>query len=363
MDPDILNDAHPSTVAVAAGRGRRVPGGPLNVPITAVSASHAPFDPEYARRGNPTWEAFEEAVGALEGGRAVAFSTGMAAAAAVLRKVPVGGTVVAPADAYTGFRELVDDLSSAGRLHWRSVAVSDASAVLDACDGADLLWIETLTNPLLEIADVGLLTEGAHARGLVVAVDSTFSTPLRLRPLEHGADVVVHSATKLIGGHSDLLLGVAVTRQDDRWHDLHRARALEGATPGTLEAWLALRGLRSLPLRLDRAEANAGELAARLVSHPAVERVRYPGVGTIISFEVAGGQQAADLACASVRLVVHATSFGGVETSMERRSRHPGEESLPPGLIRLSAGCEHVEDLWQDLSRALEAGAREVSSA
>jgi cystathionine gamma-synthase len=337
MDDDVLASARPATVAVAAGRGPRLPGGPLNPPLTGASAFHALGEVDYAREGHPTWEAFEEAVGALEGGRAVAFSSGMAAVAAVLRRVPVGGTVVAPHDAYTGFRALADDL---------------------ACDGADLLWVETPTNPLLVTADLPALVEGGHARGLVVAVDSTFATPLRRRPLDEGADVVVHSATKMLGGHSDLLLGVAVTRQDDWWERLHRSRALDGATPGALEAWLALRGLRSLPVRLDRAESNAGELARRLGSHPAVTRVRYPGSGTIVSFETVGGRQVAEAACAGVRLVVHATSFGGVETSMERRGRHPGEERLPETLIRLSAGCEHVDDLWDDLARALDEAVR-----
>ena len=167
-----------------------------------------------------------------------------------------------------------------------------------------------------------------------------------------GADIVVHSATKLIGGHSDLLMGAAVTADAEELQRLHGTRSLFGATPGMLECFLALRGARTLALRLERAQGTARELAERLAGHPAVQRVRYPDFGTIVSFDL-DDAAAADRACRAVTLVRHATSLGGVETSLERRAVHPGQEHLPPGLIRLSVGLEAVEDIWTDLVAAL----------
>jgi cystathionine gamma-synthase len=186
-------------------------------------------------------------------------------------------------------------------------------------------------------------------------VDNTFATPLLQRPLELGADIVVHSATKLIGGHSDLLLGAAVTADPHQLELLRDVRSRNGATPGMLECFLALRGARTLALRLRQAQSSAQELAARLSAHAAVTRVRYPGLGTIVSFELADGA-AADRACRATRIIRHATSLGGIETSMERRNAHPGQEHIPPGLIRLSVGCEDIDDLWRDLEAALGGG-------
>jgi cystathionine gamma-synthase len=186
-----------------------------------------------------------------------------------------------------------------------------------------------------------------------VVVDNTFATPLLQRPLELGADIVVHSATKLIGGHSDLLLGAAVTADNEQLQKLRSARSLNGATPGMLEAFLALRGSRTLALRLRQAQTSAQQIAGALAEHPAVELVRYPGWGTIVSFELADGA-AADRACRATRLVQHASSLGGVETSMERRNANPGQEHIPPGLIRLSVGCEAADDILRDLIAALD---------
>lgn len=359
---------HPETVAVAAGRGGP-PGAPLSVPPVLASVYREGGEVGYAREGNPTWSALEEALGALEGGEVRVFASGIAAVAAVLESLPVGGRVVAPRHAYLGMRALLADLVGRGRLVADLVDVADTEAVLAACDGAALLWVESPTNPLLEVADVPALVAGAHARSVPVAVDATFATPLLQRPLDLGADLVVHSTTKLISGHSDVLGGAVATRDAGWLEAVTRRRHLHGAIPGPLDAWLVLRGLRTLPLRLARAQASAGVLATRLVGHVAVERVRYPGLpddpgharaaaqlagfGTMVAFEVAGGAAAADAACAAVRLVEHVTSLGGVETTMERRGRHAGEEDLPPGLVRLSVGCEHVEDLWADLAQAL----------
>jgi cystathionine gamma-synthase len=357
-----------ATLAVHAGRGERAEGDPLNPPLVAAATF---FGARYARHeGTPGWEALEEAVGALEGGTAVSFASGMGAIAAVLEELPPGAHVVVPHDGYTGTRALLGAREAAGKLTLARVDIADTAAVLDACAGADLLWVETPSNPLIAIAELDVLCEGAHRAGALVAVDSTLATPLLQRPLELGADIAVHSATKFIGGHSDLLMGIAITRDEALAEHLREARRLLGTTPGALEAYLALRGLRTLPVRLDRGQANALELAQRLAAHPDVPRVRYPGLpddpgherarrlmdgfGAVLAFEVAGGAEHADRVCDRVEVLAHATSLGGVESLIERRARYP-LELAPEGLLRLSVGCEDVEDLWRDLERALAA--------
>ena len=351
----------PATIAVSAGRPPAEPNQGLNVPVTLTSTYVAsdggtrPGDLGYGRWTNPTWEAFEAALGALEGGRALLFGSGMAAIAASLALLPEGApAVVLPRHAYNGTLALVRDLADRGRLQPRLVDVHDTGAVVEALPGAALLWIETPTNPMLEVADVPALVTAARAVGALVVADNTFATPLLQQPLADGVDVVVHSVTKYLAGHSDVVLGAAVTR-DDVLHDrLHTHRTLHGAVPGPMEAYLALRGLRTLPLRIERSGANAAELARRLAGHPGVERVRYPGFGSIVSVEVAGGADAAEQVASGVRLWVHATSLGGVESSLERRRRHAGEPTtVPENLLRLSVGIEDVEDLWHDLSTAL----------
>jgi cystathionine gamma-synthase len=343
------------------------------VAVPLASTYHADGPLSYGREGNAVWDALEEVLGALEGGQALVFASGLAAIAAVLETLPVGAVVVAPEDAYLGTRGLLADLASRDRLRVTLVDVADTSATLAACDGADLLWCESPTNPMMAIADLGALCGGARAAGVPVVVDNTFATPLLQRPLELGADVVVHSVTKFLAGHSDLVMGATVTRDPGRLEALHRRRSLHGAVPGPLEAFLALRGVRTLAVRLERAQDNAGELARRLATHPAVSRVRYPGLvdhpghdlasrqmdgfGAMLSFEVHGGAPVADAVCDAVRLCVHATSLGGVETLLERRQRWEGEEATPAGLVRVSVGIEDVEDLWSDLEAALDASA------
>jgi cystathionine gamma-synthase len=354
----------PATLVVSAGRPAAEPNAGLNVPVTLTSTYVAsdgatrPGDLGYGRWTNPTWEAFEEALGALEGGRALLYGSGMAAIAATLSLLPPAGSrppaVVLPRHAYNGTLSLVAALAAEGRLEPRPVDVHDTAAVTAALPGAALLWIETPTNPMLEIADVPALAAAAHAEGAVVAADNTFATPLLQRPLALGADVVVHSVTKYLAGHSDVVLGAAVTADDALRARLHTHRTLHGAIPGPMEAYLALRGLRTLHLRVERSGANAAELARRLADHPAVQRVRYPGFGSIVSVEVAGGADGAERVASSVRLWVHATSLGGVESSLERRRRHPGEPAtVPENLLRLSVGIEDVDDLWHDLAAAL----------
>lgn len=340
----------PATVAVVAGRPQQ-PGEPLNQPI--VLASNVRGGGEYSRtHGTATWAALEEAVGALEGGRAVAFSSGMAAAAAAVYAL-APAVVVIPTVSYLGVRSLLAEYASRGSIETRPVDITDTAAVIAAAHGADVVWIETPTNPTLDVADIAAIVAGVAASGARVVVDSTFATPLRQRPLDDGATIVLHSATKFIGGHSDLLLGICVTADDEVHDRLIAARTFQGATPGALEAFLALRGLRTLPVRLAAAERNAAILVERLNSHVGVGEVRYPGSGAMVSFVCRGGAAAADAVCDRVRLLVPATSLGGVETTIERRQKYAGDSHVDPGLLRMSVGIEDVEDLWRDLDDAL----------
>jgi cystathionine gamma-synthase len=333
-----------------------MPDGPMNPPIVMASTYHAGGEVGYGRYGNPTWEMLETAVGALEGGVATAYASGMAAVAAVVDLVPSGGVVVTGPASYYGTLSLLGRLEERGRLAVRQVDLADAAATEDALQGADLCWAESPTNPLLRLVDLPGLAGRAGAAGALLAVDNTFATPILQRPLEVGADLVVHSATKYLSGHSDLLLGLAVARDVGIADRLVEVRSGQGSVPGTVEAWLALRGLRTLHLRVERAQANAAELAVRLASHPAVARVHYPGLGAMVSIELHGDAASAERVTASTGLWVHATSLGGVESSLERRRRWAGESTdVPETLIRLSVGVEDVDDLWADLAGALDA--------
>lgn len=348
-------DPRPATIAVTAGRPAHEPDRPLNEPITMASTYVAGGDVEYGRYGNPTWTAFEEVLGALEGGRALAFASGMGAVTTVLDLVGQDGLVVAPAHAYTGTLLQLADLESRGRVRSELVDITDTEAVVAACEDAALVWLESPTNPALELADIAAIAAAARAAGAYVVVDNTFATPILQRPLTLGADLVVHSVTKYLAGHSDVLMGAVVARDDELYAVLKGRRDLMGAIPGTLEAWLALRGLRTLHLRVERAQANATELARRLAGHPALSEVRYPGFGGIVAIVLAGGAEAGDLLTRSTRIWVHATSLGGVESTFERRRRWKAEPpTIPDGLVRMSVGIEDVEDLWADLRSALD---------
>ena len=345
----------PATRTVHVGRPPHEPDQPLNVPITMASTYVAGGDLEYGRYANESWSAFEAALGSLEGGHCLAFSSGMAAITTVLDLVAQGDTVVAPAHSYTGTLLSLADLELRGRLSARYVDITDTGAVAAACEDAALLWFESPTNPALEIADVPALCEAAHAAGARVVVDNTFMTPLLQRPLELGADIVVHSATKFIAGHSDVQLGAVVTADAELNGVIKGRRDLHGNAPGPFEAWLGLRGLRTLALRVERSSSNAAELARRLRDHPRAVEVRYPGVGGIISL-VLGDADSADLLVRSTSVWTHATSLGGVESTFERRRRWKSEPAtIPEGLVRLSVGIEDVEDLWADLEQALGA--------
>jgi cystathionine gamma-synthase len=288
----------------------------------------------------------------------------MAAISAVLSSFGAGSRVVAPDDVYTGVGTWLRD--AARRLGWivTRVPVAETAAWVDASTDADLVWLESPSNPLLEVTDLATVIPAAKSSGAFVAVDNTFATPILQQPLLLGADVVVHSATKYIGGHADLLAGVAITQDSAVEERLRAHRHLHGATPGALEMFLALRGLRTLPLRFERAQDNARRLVEFLRAHPRVHTVRYPvmadpasgecrGFGAVISFEIDGSADDADHVCSSVRVIRPATSLGGVESTIERRAKLAGQTHLPPTLLRLAVGIEGVDDLQADLEEAL----------
>ena len=361
------------TVAVQAGRPRRDPGAPMNPPLTLSSTYVQAASVEYGRDGNTTWGALEAALGALDHGDAITFASGLAATTAIADLVPNGGTVVLSTVTYHGVRHIFERLQDAGRLTFRLAPADDTDAILAAADGADMVWVESIANPLLVVADVPAIAAGARQRGAISVVDATFATPLRQRPLELGADIVLHSGTKFIGGHSDLLLGAVVARGTAHANALWTHRREHGSIPGALEAFLALRGLRTLAVRLDRAEATAAELARRLAEHELVAEVYYPGrpgdsqhevasrvlpdgCGPMLSFEVAGTVEQTDAFLGRLRLFANATSLGGVESLIERRARYAGDAAIVgPTLCRVSVGLERVDDLWADLDGALGA--------
>ncbi|MDR2453684.1 MAG: PLP-dependent aspartate aminotransferase family protein [Bifidobacteriaceae bacterium] len=380
------SELSPQTLAVAAGRPRWEQGAPVNTPVTLSSTFISRGQPEpgeasYARYDNPSHHAAEEVLGLLEGGSqpAVLFASGMAAIDAAFSLVPPGGRLVVPTHAYNGTLALAQQLAAQGRVRLSLVPIDQTEAVVAALGGgggsapASLLWIETPTNPLLEVADAARLTQAARAVGCLVAADNTLATPLGQRPLDWGADLVVHSASKYLGGHSDLIGGAVAPACDEHLGALRDFRRVHGATPSAFDAFLLLRGLRTLPLRMERVNASAATLARRLESHPAVAKTHYPGLeshpaaalaksqmtggaGGVIAIEVRGGAGEADQVAARTRHWAPATSLGGVESMLERRRRWPGEfADVPENLIRLSVGIENVDDLWRDLDHALGA--------
>lgn len=376
---DSSSELHLDTLAVSAGRPERQPDGSVNPPIVASSTFHAGGPYGYGREWNETTSYAEDILGQLEGGHAVLFSSGMAAANAVFDLIPLGGVIVAPNHAYTAVGIRIKELHEGGHLTARFVDVSDAPALVDAITGntstdgkgsADWVWLETPTNPLMEICDLPAAITTAHDIGAKVVVDNTFMTPVRQRPLSLGADVVMHSVTKGLAGHSDLLMGGLVTSDRELASEFVRRRIFLGAAPSAFDSFLAARGMRTLSIRIDRAEGNARILAERLHTHPVVKKVFYPGLhgsagsevhskqaqgpGIVLSFDIHGTADQATAICEAVTLMTFATSLGGVETLIERRRRWAHENvEVPETLIRLSVGIENVEDLWADLNQAL----------
>jgi cystathionine gamma-synthase len=346
----------------------------LNVPPILASNFIIGDGREYSRDdGTPTWEALETIVGGLEDGNSVAFASGMAAIAAIFDQLKTGARVILPEDCYQGVAGLAAAGAEKGRWVVERLEVDATERWVQACNSADLIWLESPSNPLLTVADLEAICGAKRAQNAILAVDNTFATPLNQQPLELGASVSVQSVTKFIGGHSDLLAGIATTRDDGLWHALRKSRELTGATPGALECFLAVRGARTLAVRLDKAQKTALYLAQQLEAHRHVTRVRYPGLvshpshatakrllkgyGTIISFELDGGADFADKVCANTKLIQHCTSLGAVESTMERRAAIPGQEHLPPTLLRLSVGIENAQDLWRDLDTAINSSA------
>jgi len=363
----------------------RVSGRPATPPLVPASIYVSQGTPHpgrgYGRDGNPGWEALEQALGGLEDAEAVAFASGQAASMALMLALAPGRErIVLPEDGYYGGRVLADRL----RPHsTRPVPVDlrDLAAVERELTAApSVLWAETPTNPLLRVADLSRLGALAAAAGAPMIVDNTVATGLLQRPLDAGATASLYSLTKAISGHSDVILGAVVSRDAGLVAELKAWRSSGGGIPGPFEAWLALRGLKTLPLRIARQSASALAIAGHLAGHPRVTAVHYPGVdragvdrpgadtttselarrqmpdgfGPLLSFEVTpDGADAADKVVAASRLVLPATSFGGVESTWERRARWPAE-TAPAGLIRLSVGVEPAADLITDIDEALE---------
>jgi cystathionine gamma-synthase len=369
------------TLAIHAGGAPDEATGAMAPPLhLATTFRHGPAAErvagyQYQREGDPTNDRLREAIAALEGATAaLTFASGMAAISAVLESLPGGARIAIPDDCYTGLRVLASDFLPGRRIAVQRLDMGDLEAVRAACaNGLDLLWIETPSNPLLKVCDIGALATIAHAHGALLACDNTFATPVLQRPLSLGADLVMHSTTKYFGGHSDVLGGaLAFARDDDGLlervaHRLH----LTGATLAPFSAWLTLRGCRSLPARMAMHCANARRVAEFLSSHPAVSRTHYPGLashpghaiagaqmrdfGGMLSIELAGGRAAALAVAGALRLFTNATSLGGCESLVEHRASVEGENPVSPaGLLRLSVGLEHADDLLADLEQALD---------
>jgi cystathionine gamma-synthase len=297
----------------------------------------------YQRYGHPAGAEAERALGDLEGGHALLFPSGAGATTALLLSLLEPGTAVAVAhDAYYGTHVLIRAVERWGL---RLVEFDQTGAPPER---ADLVWIEAPSNPLLSMPDF----EAAFAHPAPTVVDSTAATPIYLRPLEIGADFVLHSATKFLGGHHDVLLGAVVCKERESYDRLLEFRTRSGIVAAPDAAWLLHRSLKTLPLRMERHTATAQEVARRLEAHPAIERVRYPGFGGLMSFDVAGGAEAARRVETSVRLIANATSLGGADSVLETRARWEGDR-VPANLVRFSVGLEDVEELWADLEQAL----------
>ena len=339
---------------------------------TFAAPYHAAGDPKtapfsYGRFSNPTWSLFEQALSELEGGPSIVFASGMAATNAVFGvTLRAGDILVMPSDSYYTSRLVAQGYLTEMGIKVR-LAPTAGNAQLEHLAGAKLLWLETPANPTLEVCDIAAMVQAAHAQGVLVAVDNTTATALGQRPLALGADFSVASDTKALTGHSDLILG-HVASQDNAWAErIHTWRTQQGAIPGPMEVWLAHRSIGTLALRLERQCFNALKLAKFLASHPQVQSVRYPGLpddpaheiasrqmqwyGPVVSFVLKGKAEAEQFLHNS-KLIIEATSFGGIQTSAERRARWSGDE-IPEGFIRLSVGCEDIQDLLEDFSQAL----------
>jgi cystathionine gamma-synthase len=369
------------TTAVHAGRridaatGAVTPAIQLSTTFERGPDGEYPRGFSYAREDNPNRRALEECLTALEGGKqALAFSSGMAVATAILQGLEPGDHILAPDDVYYGFKKLIGEVFAKAGLETDYVDMADLKAVRDAVRPATrLVWVETPSNPLLKIADLTGIAEIARLAKAIGICDGTFATPVLQRPLDCGIDMVTHSTTKYIGGHSDVVGGALITRFDNYLFERARkAQQFGGATPSPFDCWLTLRGVATLPYRVRAQSENARQIAEFLREHKAVEAVHYPGLpshpghaiaarqmtgfGGMLSVQVRGGREQAMGVAARVRLFTRATSLGGPHSFIEHRASIEGPGSkTPQNLLRMSAGLENVEDLIADLEQALAA--------
>lgn len=385
------------TFVVSAGRPEHEHDAPVNTPITLSStyrgAGTVTSDNRvYSRFSNPNWDDFEEVVAGLEGADlpALVFPSGMAAIDSVMNLVPVGSTILIPKHVYMASATLANDIAQRGICDVVRIDLLDTESVIEAMEiaaanrgtNADninyaapkvLLWLESPTNPMLEVADLPVILEAARRLGIVSAVDNTFATPVVQKPLAMGADIVVHSATKYLAGHSDVVMGVTVTSNPELREAMYHHRTVGGSISGPVETWLALRGVRTLALRVEKSMSNAAYLADKFTQVPGIREVRYPGLANDPGHERAAAQmtggfggvlcivldataEETETFVNTLKIWTPATSLGGIESLVERRRRHPSEpESIPVSLLRMSVGIENPEDLYQDVVAALAA--------
>lgn len=370
---------HRDTLAVHAAHGPDPATGaiaqPINLSTTFERAADGslPHGYLYARDANPNRASLERVLAALEGGAtAAAFSAGQAATMAVFQALSPGDHVILPTSVYYGTRRLLDAVFARWGLTMTSVDMRDAENVAAAMGPATkLVWVETPSNPLLAVADIARIAEIAHATGARCAVDNTWATPIGQTPLALGADLVMHSTTKYLGGHSDVMGGAIIAREDDEFFQHVRiTQTVGGAIAAPFDCWLVVRGIKTLPHRVRAHSANAAAVAGFLEAHPKVEAVHYPGLashpghavaarqmmafGGMVSVQVRGGREASLRVKANVRLFTRATSLGGPESLVEHRAsvEAPGS-GTPDNLLRLSIGLEHPDDLIADLDQAL----------
>lgn len=368
------------TIAVRAGGEPDPATGAVAPPIhLSTTFEHGPAAEElhgfsYIRDANPTGTRLEEALASLEGGSSsLIFSSGMAAGAAYVQSLPAGSHIVYPDDLYHGFRVLFEEFAPRWGLSASAIDMSNLDSFGPALrKETRLLWTESPSNPLMKVVDLGELAGIAHDVGAKLLVDSTFATPALQQPLLLGADCVLHSTTKYLGGHSDVQGGALVFRSGAEEHDLvEHTRQILGAVASPFNSWLVLRGLRSLCCRMERHSANAMAIARSLQTHSAIEAVHYPGLsshsghavarkqmkqfGGMLSIQIAEGRDAAVAVASRLKLFINATSLGGTESLIEHRASSEGPRSLTPqNLLRISVGLEHPDDLLEDLLQALE---------
>ncbi|MBV8148397.1 MAG: PLP-dependent transferase [Candidatus Eremiobacteraeota bacterium] len=371
---------HHETLAVHAGHAVDSATGAVTLPLHLSTTFER--DPDggfsrgynYVRDGNPVRDAFERCMCLLEGGsESVAFPSGMAAAFAVLQTFAPGDRIAVAHDVYYGLRELVLDYFPRWGIEAVFVDPNDAAELRRACVApTKLLWIETPSNPLITVIDIARCASIAHDAGVLLACENTFASPAVQQPFRHGADLVVHSVTKYLAGHSDAMAGVVVVRDAPVAEKLRFFQRACGAVLAPFDAWLALRGIQTLAVRMRRHCENALVVAKFLAAHPAVTRVRYPGLasdpgnaiaarqmngyGGMLAFELRGGRDEAFAVLAKLKLVIRATSLGGPHTLVEHRASIEGSYShVPESLLRLSVGIEHADDITADLDEALSA--------